>query len=582
VTPYEEALAAGGTPHKTPYEEAMAAGGQDVTAAPAPAAAPEEPSFAAVASKRVKDYLGSFANVPTLHDVGQSFANFGKGVARANEAIGNAIAHPIDTFGGGAAAPVVRQVMRGVNSNIPLANLAVEHMGGPPETSAEDAARAPGWEDVGSLAGSAAVGKMAGGIASRAVETAGAVADSAANAGGRAAERTFKKLGKGAGESRAAKLEAAGPEAVAAVDKEFGITKAADPRAAVKSAMASVGDAREAAYKAIDAAGEGVDMKDVSKRLDGLEAGFRKHAGTRKFADDVAKLRDALEEQHGTGPVPVIGSDPTLGPATRVRVSGGTAGVPVDPEVRAVGSNIGAENSGEGATFSELPRPGSVGNGRVSVAQLQREISAVSDGAYGGNYVNPKAAAIVQRRTAAVLRSALDEHLETVAKASSEAAQAVDSFYTANGKFQALKAMEPIIKSKAVKGRFAPGFVDKLIDHPAATLGHTAKDLAGSAAARADAVLSRGVNAARPIGARVASAAAPAATVAPAAVPRGPDNLLEQLVARADGGDRDAQAKLAGLSRSPIVAARIDALRRKLAPPLPVTPTGNPPLAASP
>ena len=285
-----------------------------------------------------------------------------------------------------------------------------------------------------------------------------------------------------------ARLEQIGPEAVARVNDEFGITKAPDPRAAVQAAKAQVGAARDAAYGVVQKAGGDVELGSVAKGLDELQAKFRSKAATRPFAEDVAKLRTDLLTNYGD-------------------------------------------------------------EGRISAAKLQEEISAVNDGAYGSNYANPKAAQVVQRRTAGALREVLDSHLDDVAKKGPEARAAVDAIEDANTKFAVLKTIEPIVKKQAVAKAFAPppdGLIARAQDlahtvqHPTTLIPKAAE----VASAGLDAV-GRGAQAIR------------------RAVPAGPDGVLAPLIARALHGDAAAAARVAQLSRNPIIAARVNALRRQ-------------------
>lgn len=104
-------------------------------------------------------------------DLAQPFVDIGKGALAANDFAARGAFHPVDTFGDGKAGAVVREGMRGVNSNIPFANAAVEKLGGPAAESPEDEAKAPGARAFGSAAG-IPVGNMVGGIAAKAVESA--------------------------------------------------------------------------------------------------------------------------------------------------------------------------------------------------------------------------------------------------------------------------------------------------------------------------------------------------------------------------------------------------------------------------
>lgn len=125
----------------------------------------------------------------------QPFVDIGKSALRANDFAARAIAHPIDTLASHPGA-TFREGMRGVNSNIPLANSFVEAIGGPPEYSAEDAAAAPGASDFGSFAGMDPAGKMVGGIAAKTAEAiVPAVASGIKSLAARAAEHDVARAG---------------------------------------------------------------------------------------------------------------------------------------------------------------------------------------------------------------------------------------------------------------------------------------------------------------------------------------------------------------------------------------------------
>lgn len=136
------ALPAGFVPDE-PAPQALPAG--FVPDAPAPVAEAKPASFA----DELKSHLKSLA---------KPFVDIGKGALAANDFAARAITHPVDTFGGGKAGATLREGMRGVNSNIPFARDAVEAMGGPPASSPEDAAAAPGAQAFGSFAGAPVAG----------------------------------------------------------------------------------------------------------------------------------------------------------------------------------------------------------------------------------------------------------------------------------------------------------------------------------------------------------------------------------------------------------------------------------------
>lgn len=115
-------------------------------------------------------------NLPELgRQVAQPFKDIAGNLASANDAATRLLFHPVSTLGGGRAVPAIRETMRGVNSNIPFANSAVEALGGlldgPPAVSAQDAAAAPGFQALGGMLGTPAAGAV-GGIIAKPIEAA--------------------------------------------------------------------------------------------------------------------------------------------------------------------------------------------------------------------------------------------------------------------------------------------------------------------------------------------------------------------------------------------------------------------------
>lgn len=87
-----------------------------------------------------------------LSQLAQPFVDIGRGAVAANDFAARAIRHPKDTLIEHPGA-TFREGMRGINSNIPFANSAVELAGGPPAESPEDAKLAPGAQAFGNVAG---------------------------------------------------------------------------------------------------------------------------------------------------------------------------------------------------------------------------------------------------------------------------------------------------------------------------------------------------------------------------------------------------------------------------------------------
>jgi hypothetical protein len=430
--------------------------------------------------------------------VAQPFKDMAVGGWNALGAVGNAMVHPVSTARSIAANPgaAVRETMRGVNDNIPFANSLVSALpGGAPESSPEDSAAFPNARTIGSVAGTPLAG-MTGELAGKAI---GAVADKAASiAAARKEQGVYQGLGRAATGNNKARLMDLGQEATGAVDREFGISKAADPRAAIKQAKEAVGNARAAAYQAISQAGGDADMGAVAKRLDDLQVEFGAHAGTRQFAKDVAALRGDLLRQYGE-------------------------------------------------------------TGKVPAAKLQEEIAAINEGAFGGNYQNPKTAQIVQRRTAGALREVYDRNLDAVAKLGPEQQAAVKEARAANRKFEVLKTMEPIVKAKAVKAEFAPTTGEKVkeaIKHPfhasvnaAGYLGSKAIDGAAGAVANTAAPVAEALTGPG----RVVSDLMPGGPVAKTAarVSVGPVQVARLLQMARSGATREALAAQAEQDGTP-------------------------------
>lgn len=191
---------------------------QAPAAAPAPEAQPE-PSF--------------------LQQVAQPFKDIGNGLLAANDFAARAIAHPIDTFQNPGAT--FREGMRGINSNIPFANSAVEAMGGPPAESPADAAAAPGANAFGGALGAATVGGKVAGIAAKGVEAVAPVVGRAISGIGEAAQgrqvnraledlemKTYKRTRAGVRTDVVADAVAENPELRKAAGNDAKLAKAVD------------------------------------------------------------------------------------------------------------------------------------------------------------------------------------------------------------------------------------------------------------------------------------------------------------------------------------------------------------------
>lgn len=175
-----------------------------------------------------------------LHQVAQPFKDIGNSLLAANDFAARAIVHPIDTFGSNPGA-TFREGMRGVNSNIPFANSAVEAMGGPPAESPADAAAAPGANAFGGVAGAGLVGGKVAGIAAKGVEAVAPVVGRAISGIGEAAQgrqvnraledlemKTYKRTRAGVRSDVVADAVAENPELRQAAGNDVKVKKTID------------------------------------------------------------------------------------------------------------------------------------------------------------------------------------------------------------------------------------------------------------------------------------------------------------------------------------------------------------------
>jgi hypothetical protein len=142
------------------------------------APAPEKKSFLREAGGRVADAARGFVenvkNIPSTSwsRVGENLKSLGHPFAEAGREVADEVTHPVRTFQGGPLARAVglstpeaerhsdavnREMVRGVQGNVPLAGLAHEHLTGFPERSEADEAEAPHAAGMGSVGGMAAL-----------------------------------------------------------------------------------------------------------------------------------------------------------------------------------------------------------------------------------------------------------------------------------------------------------------------------------------------------------------------------------------------------------------------------------------
>lgn len=292
---------------------------------------------------------------------------------------------------------------------------------------------------VGGAAGGAAGSKVQGGSALGGAVLGGGLAaaglaaeGAAARSEARAANGAFKEYGRAGNESSKGKLEAIGPGQVKkTIDKyEIG-AHPANAREQIAAARAKVGPELSAQYEAARSIGGDIDMGRVAQSLDELQARFGSRAGSRPFAEDVAKLRTEMLRRYGD-------------------------------------------------------------KGTITPAQLNDEIGAIESSAYGGAYMTPGTAKALQRATAKQLDGVLQGHLEQVAQQPG-GAEVVARLGELNKDYRVLSTLSPIAQKSAVKATFAETPMEKLQRDPKGAVADAAAKVA-TAPVRAAAAVGRGVD----------------------------------------------------------------------------------------
>lgn len=512
-------------------------------AAPTPAPAPaEKPSFLEEAGSRAKNFLSSLTNVPTLHDVGQSFKDLGSTVAGANDFAARALVHPVDTFGGDKAGAVLREAMRGVNSNIPFANLAVEHMGGPAETSAADTAAAPGAQQFGAIAGTPVAG-MAGEIAAKVVGAAAPLVSKAIKGTGEAAEtrgtvRALDKLEERVNKRARAGIQTEPVEALVRENPEIAKAAGNDTKLAVKldavrgKASAELGHIYSSATPEIDMA---VPVMKMDARITELMKGTSEDA---EQGRQLQKIRDELNDR--------IGARDAVTPR-ELR----------DEQTAYQRKGYGKAMPGDDAATARI-----AANREASKAVGDAVLEHVT----GMDYAAAKEAAAKDPASLAARLLKANDTISAANKIEAGMADRASRIQPAHGPLAALKRIAGHAAIPIVAGAASHSPMMAL----GAAVGQEALHAAPGVARATVGAIDRGIAAGAPVAAGAAdiagAAAAPVARALPLLGAGRPSDLLEQLLARADSGDAIAKAKLDALARAPIVAARIDALRHRRAP----------------
>jgi hypothetical protein len=237
-------------------------------------------------------------------ETGQGFQAMGRGALAANDFVARSIVHPVDTYGGGKAPAVGREVLRGVNSNIPFANSVVEAAGGPAAESPEDEKKAPGANAFGTVAG-LPVGNMVGGIAGKAIEAGAPVVSKAIARVGEAAadrnvdralekleERTFKRTRAGVRQGPVEDALAESPELRKAAGNDKALGTAVDT---MKKKAGAELQRIYATHPEVGDIGDAVSRMD--QRIAQLNGGTSEDAAVAKH---LQTIRDELNDRLGT------------------------------------------------------------------------------------------------------------------------------------------------------------------------------------------------------------------------------------------------------------------------------------------
>lgn len=618
----EQLQAMGAKPVADPgmtLEQLQAMGAKPVDSQPAAPTGPPapKPSFLSEAATRAVNYAKSFANPVALGDVGKSFVDLGKTVLSANDFAGRAITQPVQTFGNGKVGAVLREGMRGVNSNIPLANLAVEHMGGPAEESLEDAAKAPGAQQFGGLVGTALMPAEES-IAKAGLSKAGEVAGEIGTKIGQKAESGFAKrtnaeIFKNARPKDydpASQVQRANPEEF----KELIHSDAFQPvrKAAIagKTELAlSKADAlvdkvsanRLDNYAKAAADGYQATPGEVVERMDKVAA-FKQARGAGDEAASIRNAGDKLRDEFSTVKVDDIREGDTANDQALAKLKPYLPDRPTltKSEFHDAAEALVKDNGGKG--YGDVPNDIHQAiealpfkydpNASISLVQLRRAATTAQKATKStlGSIAETEHFRIVKAVDDAI-NDGLDAHLNGAAATSAKARAAVERIRHDN-KIMSMSisfrdGLEMRAKREnAVKGQsisdgakkagklvgLAAAGVGAVMGHPAIAAGAGAAYLGYKAAVRGADLAAHTSYTGLPVAAQTAAtslgnaiptAGALAAKSAQLSAPSS-DDLLSQLVAKADSGDANAVQKLATLTRSPIVAARVQALRRNL------------------
>jgi hypothetical protein len=405
-----------------------------------PAPAIPDPSLWEAVKETARTTAGElFPGVGSAQKLKDNLSNNARVAMAPSDFAARSVFHPVQTLGTPEKrAAALREGMRGVNSNIPFANPAVEAIGGPPADSPEDAAAAPGARAFGTVAG-----LPVGGLAARSISAAVPVA-----------ERALGRVGESAVER-------------------------------------NVGRAKEALEMRVNKRTRG------NLQVDTVDRAIRENPEIGKAAGNDAKLAQVTEAMTKRGQAqlaPIYGQVAPLediaAPITNMdkRIGALEQGTAAD---RAVAKKLQTIRDEMNTAYGK--------RGAVSVQDLRAEQTAYQKAGYGKAMPGDEAAtaAIAANREASkAVGDAVVNHVTGMDYAEAKAAAAADPnslaarLFKANDQISAANKIEAGIADRAGRVKPKTGIIHA-IAHPIETAEKVATNTVGAIPARADAMLAR-------------------------------------------------------------------------------------------
>ncbi len=514
-------------------------------------------------------------------------------LARSAEAIGAKVAPAIAA----KVAPVVSKVL----TSRPVTGAATGAIVSGGQAGAEALQRGETPTEALHEAGQAAkVGAVLGAAG-------GTIAAGAKKLQGAAAERDVKQtlsniIGKGKNAAIATDVKKIGKarspirdELATPEGRQLGDVAKKDPEAAhdlVTKKIDRVTTERTNDYNTIDSVskGGGVRAGDLVKHLeDAAEA--MEDTGHGKDAAVAAELRKAASRVKGAGNWGAKRPTPeTIDPTTSFN-DDYTVG-----QYRDLMTKAGQGAQAEADIAAKFP-PKKVGTNKVfnpdtivPTVQLRKFVTDMQSTAYDGlGGINGTNTFQKAQQVAHHGEDFLTQHLDTAAKADAKAADAVERLRAMNRRVNALSTIRQALKTRIEKQNYVElmssptsgletalhvgaGIMSHGASIPASLAGMGAKAVAPGIVRGADRAITRTIADTAPgvtpptvkVGGVPVSTKFPVGPVSVAATRPGPDQQLASLVQRADSGDQLAASKLGALTRNPIVASRVAAIRRQL------------------